>query len=103
MSFENTEIVWNPEKTGRMWKPELVKELLGGQFPYSEGFAWECVSHFRLEYGILEPYNSFDEILPAPGIIITAKEDKNFFDSIHIPPQNYRKFPNNINKIWRSL
>ena len=52
---------------------EQVRALCGGKFPETNGFAWETVKHFRLEYGLLQPYNG-DTILPGPGLEITAKE-----------------------------
>lgn len=52
--------------------PEMMRRLLGGSFP-DNGFSWDCVHHFKLEDdGTWEPYNSFGEILPAPGFKIKA-------------------------------
>ena len=37
------------------------------------------VDHFRYEDGLWEPYTGGGEILPAPGIKITAEVDMGFF------------------------
>ena len=52
--------------------PEMMRKLLGGEFP-DTGFSWECVTFFKYEDGVWEPYNSFDEILPAAGFVIKVK------------------------------
>lgn len=59
--------------------PDQVKALLGGKFPYANGFAWNCVRHFELTNGMLEPYDG-DEILPAPGFHINIEMDSGFFN-----------------------
>ena len=46
--------------------PAMMRRLLGGKFP-NTGFSWDMVYEFRLEGGTWEPYNCFDEILPANG------------------------------------
>jgi hypothetical protein len=52
--------------------PALVKQMLGGQWPHADGFAWEQVDHFQLEDGVLEPYGgpSESDILPGPGLVL---------------------------------
>jgi len=46
--------------------PEMMRRLLGGKFP-NTGFSWDSVYEFRFEGEAWEPYNEFDEILPATG------------------------------------
>ena len=52
--------------------PGMMRKLLGGKFP-DTGFAWEYVKYFKYEEGIWEPYNCYDEILPAPGFIVEVE------------------------------
>ena len=47
---------------------DKVRALLGGEWPASvegyEGFVWDAVDHWRLEYGEFVPYGGGE---PAPG------------------------------------
>jgi len=52
--------------------PEMMRKLLGGKFP-DTGFSWEYVKYFKYEEGIWEPYDGFNEILPATGFIINVE------------------------------
>lgn len=52
---------------------EQVQALCGGELPSASGFNWKAAEHFRLEDGVLQPYNGYG-ILPGPGIAIAAKE-----------------------------
>ncbi len=52
--------------------PEMRRRLIGGEFP-DTGFSWEFVNYFKYEDGAWEPYDGFDEILPAVGFIIKAE------------------------------
>jgi len=47
-------------------------ELIIGEFPYADGFTWEAVEYFKLEYGVWQPYAG-DEILPGPGLKLEVK------------------------------
>ena len=58
----------------------MMRRLLGGKFPDANGFAWDMVAYFKFEDGHWEPYNSFDEILPAPGFRLKAEMDAEFFE-----------------------
>jgi hypothetical protein len=56
--------------------PAMMRRLLGGRFP-NTGFSWDMVYEFRWESdcpgsktGTWEPYNEFNEILPASGFAI---------------------------------
>jgi len=57
---------------GKIFSPEQVKRLLGGEFPKCEGFAWDRVAYFQLDGNILQSYDGHDQILPAPGIAMSA-------------------------------
>ena len=52
--------------------PEIMRALLGGEFP-DTGFGWESVLYFKLEDGVWEPYDGFDEILPGAGFRISVE------------------------------
>ena len=53
--------------------PEMMRRLLGGKFP-DTGFSWEFVKYFNHHgEGFWEPYNGFDEILPAAGFVIRVE------------------------------
>ena len=52
--------------------PEIMRKLLGGKFP-DTGFSWEYVKYFKYEGGIWEPYDGFNEILPAAGFRISVE------------------------------
>ena len=52
----------------------FVRALLpNGEFPHANGFAWERVTHFKLEAGVLQPYNDHDEVLPGPGLALAEQ------------------------------
>lgn len=56
--------------------PALMKRLLGGRFPKT-GFSWDCVKYFKCEKdGSWQPYNGFNEILPAVGFRIKAEVEE---------------------------
>ena len=58
----------------------MMRRLLGGEFPYANGFDWEAVSHFKFEDGHWEPYNAYGEILPVAGFSVEATLDAEFFE-----------------------
>ena len=61
-------------KLPKRMSPEMMRRLLGGKYPVI-GFSWDCVAYFKYELNSWQPYNGFDEILPAPGFVIKAIQE----------------------------
>ncbi len=55
--------------------PEQVKALLGGEWPDETGFCWDyaSIAYFILNGDVLDAYDGYDQILPAPGIRIDTE------------------------------
>ena len=60
---------FNSDPMPKTMSPAMMKRLLGGRFP-NTGFSWDSVKYFKYENKTWQPYNAFDEILPAVGFRI---------------------------------
>jgi len=55
--------------------PALVKRFLGGEWPEFHGFNFDAVCYYRLEDGLLVPYDGFGDIVPGPSFELTVVDD----------------------------
>ena len=52
---------------------EQVLALCGGKWPEADGFDYPYhADYWQLEEGILQPYDSLGDLLPAPGVVVAT-------------------------------